>query len=160
MNRVPLEVITRHAARQVGEYIANQVEEKRKAGYVAVLVEDFTNSLYYFPCDTHGFPNVHRMNYMTFDSLSLHALTSAEVYTPVTMNVEEISVCPDRPMLTQRMDWQEKPYIFLWSGRIMDRQKIPIEKLNVSELMKLAQAAIINREGLVIDEALKNKVYK
>lgn len=157
---VPLEVITRHAARKVGDYISEQVEERRKAGYVAVLVEDFTNSFYYFPCDEYGYPREYYQNYMTFDSLSVMTLKEQELPSVQTMTVEELSIMVDRPMLTQRMDWQERPYIFLWSGKIMSRRKIPLEKLNVSELMKLAQQVVLNREGLVIDEALKNKVYK
>ena len=60
----------------------------------------------------------------------------------------------------QRYDWQEPPVVFMWSGKRMGTDLVPIEKLNISELMRVAQAAIKNREGLVIDDALKNKIYK
>lgn len=161
MDRVPLEMLIRHSARTVADFFASKVEEERKAGKVAVLVEDFTNSLYFMPCDTHGYPDYREMKYMTFDSINLAVLKEESIpMTDVSMTVEEVSVFIDRPMLTQRYDWQDKPYVFMWSGRIMSKRKIPLEKLNVSELMKLAQKAVQDREGLVIDEAIKNKIYK
>lgn len=161
MDRIPLEIIIRHASREVGNYFAEQVERERKIGKVAVLVEDFTNSLYFMPCDEYGYPNYHHFNYMTFDSLNLMAIQAEGIMpTTASMTVREVSIMIERPMLTQRMDWKEKPYVFMWSGRKMNTREIPLEKLNVSELMKLAQKAIRDREGLVIDEAMKNKIYK
>jgi len=41
----------------------------------------------------------------------------------------------------------------------MSRKKVPIEKLDVKFLMKLAQEAIKSREGLIIDEAISNRLY-
>jgi hypothetical protein len=159
MDRVPLEVIIRHACHKIGDYFAEQAEKERKNGKVAILVEDFTNSLFYMPCDEHGYPNFHHFNYMTFDSLSMIAIQNQEMpSTPMT--IKEVSIMIDRPMLTQRMDWQERPYVFMWSGKKMTTREIPLEKLNVSELMKLAQEVVKSREGLVIDEAMKNKIYK
>lgn len=160
MDRIPLEVVYRHASQEVGKYFADKVYEERQHGKVAILVEDFTNSLYFMLCDERGYPNYHYFNYMTFDSVSLAVLQENEIPQTTAMTVHEVSVMLERPMLTQRFDWQEKPYVFLWAGRIMTTKNIPLEKLNVTELMKLAQAAIKNREGLVIDEALRNKVYK
>lgn len=162
MDRIPLEMLVRHACREIGNFFAEQAEKERRNGRVAVLVEDFTNSVYYMPCDEFGYPNFHSFNYMTYDSLSLAVLSSADVGTtvPVTQTVREVSIMIEKPMITQRYDWKERPYVFMWSGRKMGSRDIPLEKLNVSELQKLAQKAIENREGLVIDEALKNKVYK
>lgn len=160
MDRVPLEVVTRHASKEVGNYFADKVYEERKNGKVAILVEDFTNSLYFMPCNIHGYPEFHHFNYMTFDSLSLQSISDGKVPLQTTMTVEEVSIMIERPMLSQRFDWQDKPYVFLWWGRKMSSRKIPLEKLNVSELLKIAQEAVKSREGLVIDEALKNKIYK
>jgi len=42
----------------------------------------------------------------------------------------------------------------------MDRKRIPIEKMDVSALLRAAQVAVHKREGLIVDEALRNKVYK
>jgi hypothetical protein len=112
------------------------------------------------PCDVQGYPNYHYFNYMTFDSLSLQALNIGQLPPTTTMTVKEVSIMIEKPMLSQRFDWQERPYVFMWFGRKMSSKDIPLEKLNVSELMKLAQKAVIDREGLVIDEVLKNKIYK
>ena len=160
MDRVPLEVIIRHTSREVGNFFAEKVEKERTGGKVAILVEDFTNSLYFMPCDKYGYPNMHHFKYMIFDSLSLQVLNTGEVPKASTMTVEEVSIMIERPMLTQRYDWQDRPYVFLWYGRKISSSKIPLEKLNVSELLKLAQEAVKSREGLVIDEAIKNKIYK
>lgn len=161
MHDVPLEVIIRHACRNIGDYFAEQAEKERKNGKVAILVEDFTNSIYYMPCDKYGYPNFHTFNFMTYASLGATVLNQGQ-YTQnsVSSSVEEVSIMIERPMLSQRYDWTDKPYVFMWSGRKISSRKIPLEKLNVSELMKLAQESIKNREGLVIDEALKNKIYK
>jgi len=159
MDRVPLEVIARHACRTIGDFFATQAEKERKNGKVAVLVEDFVNSLYYMPCDKHGYPNFHRFNYLTYDSLSI-AVMKQEEHIPVSQTVEEIIIEIEKPLITNRYDWQDKPYVFLWEGKKMSSRKIPLEKLNVSELLKLAQEAVKSREGLVIDEAIKNKIYK
>ena len=161
MDRVPLEMVIRHASRSIGDYFSNQVEEKRRNGKVAVLVEDYTNSLYFMECDKYGYPNVHMFKYVSFNSLDIGVITSEQMLsTPVSMSVDEVSIMIEKPMLTQRFDYMDKPYVFMWYGRKIGSKKIPIEQLNVSELMRLAQQAIINREGLVIDEALKNKIYK
>lgn len=164
MDNVPLEVIVRHASHKVGDFFAEKVFENRKHGKVAVLVEDFTNSLYFMPCDKHGYPNVHEFKYMTFDSYSLQVLNDGEIPSNTTgaftSGVEETAIYIERPMLSQRYDWQDKPYVFLWYGRKMSSRKIPLEKLNVSELLKIAQQVVKNREGLVVDEAIANKIYK
>lgn len=160
MDRVPLEVIVRHASKEVGNYFAEKVEKERKLGKVAILVEDFTNSLYFMPCDKYGYPDMHNFKYMTFDSLSLQVLNEGQIPNQSTMSVEEVSILIEYPMLSQRYDWQDKPYVFLWWGRKMSKSKIPLEKLNVSELMKIAQKVVKDREGLIIDEAFKNKVFK
>jgi hypothetical protein len=160
MRDVPLEVLLRHSAREVGNYFGDKVYENRKNGRVAILVEDFTNSLYFMPCNEHGYPDFHSFNFMTYQSLSTTVMNEGEYDVTSTSTVEEVSIMIEKPMLTQRYNWEDRPYVFLWSGKIMSKRKIPLEKLNVSELLKLAQQAVLNREGLVIDEALRNKIYK
>lgn len=161
MDNIPLEVIVRHASRKIGDYFAEQVEKERMQGKVAILVEDFTNSLYFMECDKNGYPKFHNFKYMTFDSFNLSVLNQNEALsTPVSMTVEEVSIYIEKPLISQRYDYNGYPVVFMWSGRKMSSRKIPLEKLNVSELMKLAQQAIKNREGLVIDEAISNKIYK
>lgn len=160
MDNVPLEVLVRHASHEVGKYFAEKVELKRKEGYVAVILEDFTHSLYFVKCDKSGYPDYHYFRYATLDPMSVSILADGAVPEYKSVTVEEISVMLEKPLLSARYDYRERPAVFLWQGRKMGREKIPLEKLNVSELLKLAQQAVINREGLVIDEALKNKIYK
>jgi len=160
MNEMPLEVLVRHASREVGNFFAEKVEKKRAEGYVAVLVSDFTDNLYFLKCDRNGYPNEYMFNYMTFDSVSLAVIKDGAVPTMSTMTVDQVSIYLEKPLLTGRYNYTERPAVFLWEGRQMSKQKIPLEKLNVSELMKLAQQVIKDREGLVIDEAFKNKIYK
>lgn len=160
MDKVPLEVLIRHSAHEVGKFFAEKVENERRNGKVAVLVEDFTHSLYFIHCDNEGYPNEYMFNYMTFDSLSLATIAKGSMPTTTSMSVEQVSIYLEKPLILNRYDWREKPIVFLWSGRKMSTSKIPLEKLNVSELMKIAQQVIQNREGLVIDEAIKNKIYK
>lgn len=159
MERVPLEMVIRHASKEIGDYFSKKVEEERTNGKVAILVEDFTNSLYFMPCDKYGYPSAHQFNYMTFDSFSLQVIKDGSIPMSTT-TVEEVSIFIEKPILTQRYDWQDKPYVFLWYGRKISSRKIPLEKLNVSELLKIAQKVVETREGLIIDEVLKNKIYK
>lgn len=160
MNEIPLEVLVRHSAQEVGKFFAEKVEKKRAEGYVAVLVSDFTDNLYFMKCDKNGYPNEYMFNYMTFDSLSLSVIKDGALPTMSSMTVEQVTIYLEKPLLTGRYDYRERPAVFLWEGRQMSKSKIPLNKLNVSELMKLAQQVIIDREGLVIDEAFKNKIYK
>jgi len=161
MDRIPLEVIVRHASRKVGDFFAEQVEKERLNGRVAILVEDFTNSLYFMRCNENGYPNFHQFNYMTFDSINVAILNQGEIpSTPVSMTVEEVSIMIEKPLISQQYNYDGYPVVFLWKGRRISSRKIPLDKLNVSELQKLAQQAIKNREGLIIDEAMSNKIYK
>ena len=51
-------------------------------------------------------------------------------------------------------------YVCMWSGRIMMGERMNVEDLDIQYLMKLAQEAIISREGIIIDEAINNKLIK
>lgn len=161
MDRVPLEVIARHACRSIGDFFAEQAEKERRNKKVAVLVEDFTNSLYYMPCDEYGYPNYYHFNYMTFDSMNLNVLmTDGATPMSMQMSIKEVSIMLEKPLISHRYGVEQKPMVFMWSGRKISTKDIPLEMLNVSELMKLAQKAIIGREGLIIDDVMKNKIYK
>ena len=170
MDRVPEEVLIRHASRKASEYFANRIEEERKNGRVAVLVRNLMDSLFFLPCTKEGYPDYYM--YRSLHIPNIHLATpifeneGEDISRTATsevirqLSVEEFQVIVERPLVSQSYDWREKPVIFLWEGRCMNREKIPIERLNVSELLKLAQNAIMKREGLIIDEATKNKIYK
>lgn len=155
---VPKEVIERHAFREAAEYFANKIAERRKNGQVAILVEEMYDALFYIPCNEVGYPQYHTLRALELPRLS-EWLTVGEIPTTGIV-AHEIEIVVDRPLLSYRYDFMEYPTVFMWKGRRMGMNTVPAEKLNVQELMRVAQAAIQSREGLVIDDALKNKLYK
>lgn len=159
MEQIPEEVIFRHAFSEAAKFFAGKIEEKRREGFVAVLVEDFYHSLFFFPCNRDGYPKMHNLKSLELPKLE-HWLTIGD--TPPSQNITcyEVEIMCERPLIMSHYHWQQTPLIFMWSGRKMGRNLVPVEKLNVSELMRVAQAAIKNREGLIVDEVLKNKIYK
>jgi|SRR5581483_8600555 len=159
MWQVPAEVIYRHAFRTAAEYFAGKIEQKRREGFVAVLVEDYYDSLYFAPCNRNGYPKFHHLQ--TLELPRLQAFVTTQDIPPTTeVTCYKVEIIIEKPILTQNYDPSDYPIVFMWSGRKTGKEIVPVEQLNVQELMRIAQAAIKNREGLVIDEALKNKIYK
>jgi len=159
MDRVPLEVIYRHAFRECANYFAEKIEQRRKSGYVPVLIEDFYESLYFSPCNKNGYPETFHLQ--TLELPRLEAVWTMDQIPPTTeITCYKVSIQIEKPLLMQRYDFNDYPVVFMWSGKKLGKEVVPVEELNVQELMRVAQAAIKNREGLVIDEALKNKIYK
>lgn len=162
MSEIPKEIILRHAANEASKYFANRIETERKENKVAVLIRNLMDSLFFLPCNENGYPDYHQFN-------SLY-IPTMELAMPIDMNkkpkfvditAEEIQVIVEKPLIFNHYDsWDRTPVIFMWEGRCMNRSRIPIEKLNVKELMIVAQNAIKKREGLILDEVLKNKIYK
>lgn len=160
MYDVPKEVIYRYAFRQAAEYFAEKLENKRKSGYVAVLVEGAYETMYFMPCDERGYPDNYRLMTLELPALSVKNFSDFEKPNFEMMTCYQVEIRVERPMLSQSFGPSGYPHVFMWSGRRMGEDRVPIEKLNVKELMIAAQNAVKSREGLVIDEALKNKIYK
>ena len=163
MDRVPKEVIARHAFDEASRYFANKIKEERKQGKVAVLVQNLMDSLFFLPCDKNGFPDYQRYNALHIPDMQLAMPIEMhkKELPKIDTTIEEIQVIVESPILSRYYDnWERIPVVFMWSGRCVNRSRIPIERLNVQELMRVTQRAIQNREGLIIDEALKNKIYK
>lgn len=159
MDNIPAEVIYRHAFQKTAEYFAGKIEQRRKDGYVAVLVEDYYESLFFMECDRDGYPKSRQYKSLELPRLEAF-LTVGEIPVSTQIQCYEIEIIIEKPLIASNYYWQPHPVIFMWSGRKMGRQQIPVERLNVQELMRVAQTAIKNREGLIVDEALKNKIYK
>lgn len=158
------ECLDRRALTEVSRFFTDKFINHWKKNEVTVLVEDFSTSLYYLPCDQYGFPTYREFKSIIFDPLSLTAICDDFSFPVETVNIEEIVVIAERPMLVyQHMTCggghNPKQYVYLWSGRIMSRSKVPLEKLDVKYLMKLAQEAIKKREGLIINEVIENRLY-
>lgn len=160
MREIPVEVIYRYAFNKTAEYFAGRLEQKRREGFVAVLVEDFWDSLYFMPCNKLGYPRSYYLETLELPKISTAWLTEGEIPIDTSITFSKITIQVEKPLISQRFDFEDYPYIFMWSGKRMGTERLPIDKLNVQELMRVAQLAIKNREGLIIDEALKNKIYK
>ncbi len=156
---VPREVIFRHAFKTASDFFAEKIEQERREGKVAVLVKDFTHSLFFMPCKDNGYPENYYLKTLHIPRIAPILMVS-DIEAMPSLTVEELTITIERPILSQRIDWQEPPVIFMWEGRVADRTRIPIEKMDVGELMRAAQVAIGKREGLIVDEVLRNKIYK
>ena len=118
------------------------------------------DSLYFLPCNERGYPNQFMLKSIELPRLEAF-LTGGDIdKVPTSITAHEVTIMVEKPLLTQSYDWQQPPIVFMWEGRRMGTERIPMEKLNVSELMRVAQVAVGKREGLVIDDALRNKIYK
>ena len=159
MYEIPKEVIYRHAFREAAEYFAEKLEKRRRAGYVAVLVEGAYETMYFMPCNTDGYPDSYRLMTLELPSLSVMSFSESETPPFESMTCYQVEIRLEKPLLAQSFG-PGYPCVFMWSGRRMGKDRVPIEELNVKELMIAAQNAVKSREGLVIDEALKNKIYK
>lgn len=168
---IPVEYILRHGALEVSKYFEQIITGQRAKGKVAVLVDDYTYSLFFQPCNLYGYPKVGQIKTLEINTslLSVNSISQLDTSSLATSMISEVTIFIERPLVVMRLDedletgqWspEGKTYISLWSGRKVDTKKVPVEQLNVKELMILAQKAIENREGLVIDEAIRNKIYK
>lgn len=160
MYDVPKEVVYRYAFRKASDYFAEKLEKKRREGYVAVLVEGAYETMYFMRCNDDGYPDTHRLMTLELPALSVKSFSDYEEVPYEMMTCYQVEIRVETPLLTQSFGPTGYPCVFMWSGRRMGEDRVPIEKLNVKELMIVAQNAVKSREGLVIDEALKNKIYK
>lgn len=153
--------ILKDASYEIGAYFANKITEERIHGKVAILVQDQLYSLYFIACDEYGFPKYRDIQVISRLLLNdILAISKNSNPIEITREVETIHIDIQRPLMLNSTSWDIRPYVYMWEGRITGKEKIPLKDLEVSELLKIAQETIKNREGLVIDEAIKNKIYK
>ena len=155
---IEIEYVYRLCFRRMAEYFSEKITEKRKQGYVPVLVEDFFETIYYVPCNDDGLPKLRYVKILKIPPVILSDFVG-ETPNVTTLNIDEFMIEINSPLVTYNLD-NLKPLWFMWSGKQVYQSKIPLDQLNIKELMIVAQKAIRSREGLVVDEALKNKIYK
>lgn len=160
---IPEDYIVRYGTKEAGYYFAELFMQKRAEGKVAVLIDDFTTSFFFIECDKHGYPKrryTDFLTYMAYPKLSAWEENSSPVMDTSTVLKKTIEV--ESPLISYnfRPTFYPTPYVFMWQGRILDKAEVPIESLDVSKLLRLAQEAVQKREGLIIDEVLKNKLIK
>jgi hypothetical protein len=148
----------------VADYFRNRVMDAFQQGKVAVLVKTFVEGLYFIPCDEWGYPQVTQLKFVEFPPLTAWGMTKDGEVPTQNISVTEYTIWVKRPLVLCDVPdfevWNRRPQVFLWEAEIMDTKKIPIEKLNVQELMLLAQTAIKNREGIILNVAMDNKPIK
>jgi len=148
MQDIPEEYIIRMGIRQAGEHFAELFMEKWAERRVPVLIEDFTTSFYFIECDKYGYPMRKYTDYLSVVDETTVLKKTIEVEKPLIL------------LRTSELDFMQRPRVFMWQGRIYDKAEVPIENLDVKKLLRLAQKAVQKREGLIIDEVLKNKLIK
>lgn len=149
-------------AYEVGNYFKEFFLQKRANGLVPIMVDDFTTSFYFMPCDINGVPKRSSYEYLTFRNSKITDFNSGSPTIDMG-NITKKEIVIDRPLIGRSFAFGYEPmeyFYFLWSGRVVENQDIPIGDLDIKKLMKLAQNAIEKREGLIIDEVLKNRLIK
>lgn len=164
MSEVPKEYLVAKASRKFADYFSEKFLCNWNTGRVPVVIDDVFTSFYFFPCDDHGFPKAHNFHSIEIQTPLASTGTFEEMMSQ-QIDVLKVEVSIESPMLVMQdhdawWDPHGKPYVFMWQGRKRNGTKIPVSELNVKELMILAQKAIQSREGIILDEATKNKIYK
>lgn len=162
MDRVPREVLRRHSIKEIGNFFGELLEKRMASGLVPVCIDSKGFLKFYFmPCDSNGYPKTPYMDFVEMDTPRYASVTEGEPPDFSTATFHKTSIYIRGPLISQQYYLESTPYptVFMWDGEVMNRETIPIERLNVSELMKLAQETIRLREGLIIDEAIRNKLF-
>jgi len=162
MYDIPEDVIIQIGIKDTSRYFEELFLNKRIDNKVAVLVEDFATSLFFVECDKQGYPMRKQTDYLTFME---NPFLTAEDDEPFLKEakVYKKTIEINKPLIYRNVMSQDifpKPYFFLWEGIIVDKRELSIEELDVKRLLKLAQETIKNREGLIIDDVLKNRLIK
>lgn len=155
-------MLVRHSIGEIARFFGEMYGKRREAGLVPICIDDKQFMKFYFiPCDENGYPKMHYIDFMEMDTPRLAAVAEGSQVDFSTATFHKTSVYIRAPLISQQYYIDASPYptVFMWEGKIMNKETIPIEKLNVSELMKLAQETIKLREGLIIDEVAKSKLF-
>lgn len=160
---IPEEYIYQRGFRDLGDYFSKLIQDKRAEGKVAIMIDDYTYSLLFTECDKLGYPKMRHIEYLSFMAYPKFSMNIEEIapfISETTVYRKEIEI--DYPMCMYRSeyDFMALPWVFMWQGKVVNRQEVPPEKLDVKYLMKLAQEAVIKREGIILDEVSKNKLIK
>jgi len=147
---------------EVANYFRDLFMNKRIEGKVAVVVEDYTTSFFFMPCDKYGYPKINEQRYLSFLDNNVNLVKESLDPTISMCKVTEKTIRVERPLVFQHISYNypTETFIFLWEGRMVNSREVPLDELDIKKLMKLTQEAIQNREGIIIDEVLKNKLIK
>jgi len=162
MQDIPEEYIVKYGLHEAAHFWTEYLTEKRISGRVPVLVDDFMISLFFVECDRYGYPMRLHTDFLSFlENPSLASLVEGNAPPTTIDHVYKKTLRIEKPILTKQFgDYMSQPYVFMWEGTIVDKREVPIDSLDVKKLLRLAQEVVISREGLVVDEVLKNKLIK
>lgn len=155
------ELLQREAMYKVADYFKETVEKKIAIGKIPVLIEGCSIELLFVDCDSSGVPKQRRIEILEAKAFYATILSEQDIVDTI-QQITSKSIFIREPLLMSDLGFlHTHNYIYyMWKGEIMNTENIPLEDFNVSELMKIAQNAIQTREGLIINEAIKNKLIK
>jgi hypothetical protein len=162
---IPIKYILEKGFHEVGHYFEELLRNKRLINNkVAVYYTDINESLLFVPCDIFGYPKIRYYEFITLMGfpklMSFDELAIPEITTTVYKKCVEIREPEIFYKVASGNSIYGDNYFFMWKGEIRDKQEIPIDQLDVKYLMQLAQEAIKKREPIIIDEVIKNKLFK
>lgn len=149
--------------RKVSEYFSDMLCSKWPEKKIPILVEDsLRTEVWYEDCDDLGRPRRKYIETLTFSGISAMMWTenTAPDFSTCTAYKNEIEIMYPLVYQENHFNYFPETQYFLWKGETRSKKEIPIERLNVSELMKVAQEVVRKREGIVLDDVLKNKLIK
>jgi len=159
------EYIKRFGIKEVGYFLTDLLYKRFETGKIPVLVDDkYSWQVIFTEADKYGRPMRPYVEFLTLPSLFINDLmtegaeitcSEVKVTTFCVRLINPVVACNFRPKFEP-----DRSYYFMWMGEIVHRQEIPVEKLDVKELLRLAQKAIKERNGIIIDEVAKNKLIK
>lgn len=133
------------------------------SGQVAVFIEtQYGQCLKWVDCDNKGIPKYRFIRTHTISSTDFASMSKDITWEPVTFNIQQQVIEIYEPKYT--LGWCDgyvgKDYfISAWEGKLTNRV-VNVEDMDVSNLMKLAQNVIKNREEKVIETVQSNKLIK
>jgi hypothetical protein len=159
------EYIKKIGIKEVSYFLTDLLYKRFEGGQIPVLVDDkYMWQVIFTEADKYGRPMRSYVEFLTLPSLFINNLMTerAEIsYTEVTATKFCVRLINPVVAYNFRPSFEpDRSYYFMWMGKIIDRQEIPVEKLDVKELLRLAQKAIKDRNGIIIDEVAKNRLIK
>jgi len=148
----------------VSNFYYKKIEEMRKQNKVPVIINNNKDITYWVDCDLYGMPKMRYIELIEFDNYFIKAINENDfknINTDITVLRKCIMI--ESPLLYRQINSfsRNNSYMyFMWSGSIQEKEYIPIEKLNITEILKIVNKTIEQRSEIVINDVIKNKIIK
>lgn len=148
------------------DFIFEQMSKKWQQGLVPVWVEGRNQTeIIYVPRNEKGIFKKQSHTIMLFNSNSVATKENYNNLTMETVTVWQKEVCIKEPIISYRDPFEgdprflaPMPHVYLWKGEITNNNFVGIETLNVGQMLNFTQNIIRKREGIILAEALNNKL--